>query len=164
MEASCEGGQGPEGAVALWMDGWMDLSLRVPSKGAPSMLPNRVPHGQGYSITRATGLLIHSFVHSCMSAGVLKKEPSYIHMRKNIRSPSMEPHADGRPTYNGVQPGSPRVSLTTLLSLPQCHAAFGRIPSTLAWVDQSLVSQHVSWQPLSGYTVHNCYRLPRDPG
>jgi len=28
-------------------------------------------------------------------------------------------------------------SLTTLLSLLQCHAAFGTIPSTLAWVDQS---------------------------
>jgi hypothetical protein len=24
---------------------------------------------------------------------------------------------------------------------PQCHAAFGTIPSTLAWVDQSPVSQ-----------------------
>ena len=27
--------------------------------------------------------------------------------------------------------------------LPQCHAAFSTIPSTLAWVDQSPVIQHV---------------------
>ena len=33
-------------------------------------------------------LFIHSFTHSCMSAGVPpKKGPSYIHMGKNIRSP-----------------------------------------------------------------------------
>jgi hypothetical protein len=38
----------------------------------------------------------------------------------------------------------PRGSLTTLLSLPQCLAAFGTILSTLAWLDQSPVSQHVS--------------------
>ena len=29
-------------------------------------------------------------------------------MGENMRSPSMQPHADRRPTYNGVQPGSPR--------------------------------------------------------
>jgi hypothetical protein len=34
--------------------------------------------------------------------------------------------------------------LTTLLSLPQCHAAFSAIPSTLAWVDQSPISQCAS--------------------
>jgi len=67
----------------------------------------------------------HWSIYSCMSAGVPKKEPSY-KMGKNIRSLSTEPQADRRPTYNGVQPGSPRGSLTTLLSLPQCHAA-------LAW-------------------------------
>jgi len=78
-----------------------------------------------------------------MSAGVPKKELSY-KMGKNIKAPSMEPHADKRATYNGVQLGSPRGSLKTLLSLPQCHAALGMIPSTLAWVDQSSVSQHVS--------------------
>ena len=32
-------------------------------------------------------------------------------MGKNIRSLSTEPHADRRPTYNGVRPGSPRGSL-----------------------------------------------------
>jgi len=31
-----------------------------------------------------------------------------LHTGKNIRSTSTEPHADRRPTYNGVQPGSPR--------------------------------------------------------
>ena len=36
-------------------------------------------------VTRATGLL---FIHSCMSARVPKKQPSYIHVGKNIRSPS----------------------------------------------------------------------------
>jgi hypothetical protein len=58
----------------------------------------------------------------------------------------------------------PQRTVTTLLSLPQCHAAFGMILSTLAWVDQNPVSQHVLWQPPSGYTLHNCYSLPRDPG
>jgi len=38
---------------------------------------------------------------------------------ENIRSLSTQPHADGRPTHNGMWPGSPRGSLTTLLSLPQ---------------------------------------------
>ena len=38
----------------------------------------------------------------------------------------------------------PKGIVMTLLSLPQCHAAFGTIPSTLAWVDQSPISQHVS--------------------
>jgi len=79
-----------------------------------------------------------------MSAGVPKKEPSYIHKGKNVRSPSTEPHADARPTYNGVRPWFPKGIVTTLLSLPQCYAAFGTIPSTLAWVDQSPVSQRVS--------------------
>jgi hypothetical protein len=88
-------------------------------------------------------LFIHSFIHSCMSAGVPKKG-ALLHMGKNIRSPSTQPHADGRPTNNEVRPSSPRRSLTTLLSLPQCHAALSTIPSTLVWVDQSPVSQHVS--------------------
>ena len=58
----------------------------------------------------------------------------------NIWSPPTEPHVDGRHTYKGVRPGSPRGSFTTLQSLPQCQAAFSAIPSTLAWADQSPVS------------------------
>jgi len=54
----------------------------------------------------------------------------------------------------------PRGIVMTLLSLPQCHAAFSMIPSTLAWIDHSPISQHVLWRPPSRYTLHNCYRLP----
>ena len=104
---------------------------------------------------------IHSFVYVCRGP---QKGALLIHTGKNIRSPSTESHADGKPTYTGLRPGSARGLLTTLLSLPHCHAAFGTIPSTLAWVDQSLAIQRVSYQPPSGYTLHNCYRLPRDPG
>jgi hypothetical protein len=49
--------------------------------------------------------------------------------------------AGRRSTYDGVRPGSPRGWLTPLLSLNQCHADFSTIPSTVAWVDQSPVSQ-----------------------
>ena len=70
---------------------------------------------------------------------------------------------DGRPTYNNERPGSPRGSFMTLLLLPQCRAAFGTIPSTLAWVDQSPVSQRVSYHSV-GCPLHTCYRLPCDPG
>ena len=83
----------------------------------------------------------YSFTYVCQIPQ--KKEPSY-KMGKNIRPPSREPHADGRPTYNGGRPGSPRGWLTTLLFLSQYHAALGAIPSTLVWVEQSPVSQRVS--------------------
>jgi len=47
--------------------------------------------------------------------------------RKNIWSPSTEPHVDGRPTYNAVWPGSPSSKsllpvLTFLgISMEKCH-------------------------------------------
>jgi hypothetical protein len=34
---------------------------------------------------------------------------------KEVRSPSVEPHADGRPAYSGVWPGSTRGPFWTLL-------------------------------------------------
>ena len=106
-------------------------------------------------------LFIHSFIHVCRSP----QKGALLHTyRKKIRSPSTVPHADRRPTYDAVWPASPGGSIMTLLSLPQCHAAFGTIPSTLAWVDQNPVSQYVLWQPPSGYTLHNCYRILHDPG
>jgi len=61
----------------------------------------------------------------------------FIHLYP-AESPVKEPYHE-----NGVWPGSPRGSFMTLLSLHRCHAAFSTITSTLAWVDQSPVSQHV---------------------
>jgi hypothetical protein len=120
-----------------------------------------------------TGILCHQshwpsqgilFIHSIMCVCQSPQKGALLHTyRKNIRSPSTVPHAD-RSTYNGVRPGSPGGSFMTHLSLPQCHAAFGMIHSTFAWVDQSPFSQYVLWQPPSGYTLHNCYCIPRDPG
>ena len=116
------------------------ISLRVPGKGDPpcSLRPEILRHQRHWSIS------------SCKSARVTKKEPSY-KMLKIIRSPSMEPHIDGRPTYNGVPPGSPRGLLTTLLPVPQCHAALSMVPSTLPLVDQSPISQHIIATPIRKY-------------
>jgi len=133
----------------------------------PSESPAREPPPCSLTGSPWTGILhqqshwsIYSFIHVRLPES---QKGALLHMRKNIRSPSMEPHPDGRPTYNGVWPGSPRDSLMTLLSLPQCHAAFGTIPSTLAWVDQSAVSQHVVATPIRVY-LPQLLCLPHDPG
>jgi len=61
----------------------------------------------------------------------------------------------GRPTYNGVRSGSSRGSFKTLQYLPQCHAAFSTIPSTLAWVDQSPLASLCRNNPHQGITSTN---------
>ena len=70
--------------------------------------------------------------------------------RENIWLPSTESHTDRRPTYNGVLPGSPGGLFKTLLSLPQCQAAFSTIPSTLAWVDHSPLASMCRSNPHQG--------------
>jgi hypothetical protein len=84
------------------------LSLNI----FPSESPVREPLPCSLTQSPWAAILRHqshwSTFHSSMSARVPKKEPFCIHMGKNIRSWSTEPHADGRPTYNGVRPGSPR--------------------------------------------------------
>ena len=149
----------PEARDASLQKFLLHLSLKVSGKWTPT------PRSLLRSLWREKlHLQSQWFILSFMYVGVPNKEPSHEKTGKNIWPPSTEPHVDGRPTYNGVRPSSPRGSLTTMLSLPQCHAAFSTIPSTLVLVDQSPVSQPVSWQPSTGYALHNCYRLPRDPG
>jgi len=121
-----------------------------PSKTPVNEPPPRSPSGSLWR--EKLHLQIQWFIHAFISVGVPNKEPSH-EKRKNIWSPSMEPHVDGRPTYSWVRPGSPTGSFKTLQSLPQCHAT---IPCTLAWVDQSPISLPVSQQPSSGYALHNC--------
>jgi hypothetical protein len=52
-----------------------------------------------------------------------------------------------RVTYDGVLPGAPKGPFVTLLSPPQCHAAFGTMPHTLASVDQSPVCRPRTLRP-----------------
>jgi len=113
------------------------LSLNISGKWAPLHVPQQDPYGERCFVSRASGLFIHLYLLESPIKDIYHKNG------ENIWSPSMEPHMDGRPTYNGVQPSSLRGSITTLLSLFQCHAAFSIVPSTLSWVDQSPISQHV---------------------
>jgi hypothetical protein len=93
----------------------LNISLFIfPSESLVREPPPCSPTGSPWAVIlhhQSHWSTFHSFIHSCMCAGVVKKEPFYIHMRKNIRSPSTKPHAHRRPTYNGVCPGSPRGSL-----------------------------------------------------
>ena len=111
---------------------------KSPVNELPSMFPNRVPMERKASSPEP---MVYSFIHLYLSASPVWSPPTK--KGENIWSLFTEPQVNGRPTYNGVRPGFPKGSLTTLQSLPQCHAAFCTIPSTLAWVDHSTVSQRV---------------------
>ena len=84
--------------------------------------------------------IIYSFINISQSLQLRNSQTQQV---ENLRSPSMGPHAGGQHAYNVVRPGTPRGSFSTLLLLPQCHALFSTIPSTLPWVDQNPVSQQV---------------------
>ena len=77
------------------------------------------------------------------------RKGAVLHMRKT-KSPSTELDADVGPTKKSVRPGSACGSLSTLLSLPQCHAGLSKIHSTLASIDQSPVSLRATYNPHHG--------------
>ena len=60
------------------------------------MFPQQGPDGERCSVSRASGLFIHLYLSESPVT-----EPSH-KKGENVRSPSMEPHTDGRPTYNRV--------------------------------------------------------------
>ena len=125
------------------------------------MFPNRVPMDS--DTPSSEPLVYFSFIHSFM---YVCRSPQKGALPRKRGKHLVTIHGAPRRRKAYIQWGAawfPRGIVTTLLSLPQCHAVFGTIPSTLACVDQSSVSQHVSWQPPSRYTLHNCYRLPSDP-
>ena len=104
---------------------------------SPSMFPNRVPMEREASSPEP--MVYHLFI----SVTVPIKEPSHKKQGKHLVTVHGAPH--GRKAYmQWGAPWFPKWTYTTLQSLPQCHAAYSTIPSTLAWVDQSPVSQHVS--------------------
>jgi len=66
----------------------LNKSLHVPSQG---------PHGQGYSVTRATGLFIHSFMYVCWGP----QKAALLHMGGKHKVTAHRAHADGRPHTMG---------------------------------------------------------------
>ena len=102
----------------------------------PSLFTQQDPYRDRCSVSRASGL----FIYICQNPQLRN---TLIKWGKTYNLCPQSPTVDGRLTYHGVLPCYPRGSFTTLLSLPQCHAAFSTIPSIWAWIDQSPVSQRV---------------------
>ena len=101
------------------------------------MFPDRVPIDRD---TQSPEPLVYLFMYVCRSP----QKGALLQNEENTKSPFRSTtQTEGLHTM-GVRPGSPGGSLTTLLSLPQCQAAFSTIPSTMAWVYRSPVSQRVS--------------------
>ena len=87
-----------------------------PSKSPVSEPPP--PHSPTGSLWREKlHLQSHWFTHSFIFVGVPDKSPP-MKNGENIWSPSTESHVDGRSTYSGVRPGSPRGSFKTPQSYP----------------------------------------------
>jgi len=124
------------------------LSPRVSGKGSPSMFPNRICMERD---TPSPGPLVYPF----MFARVPKKGAL-----QNGEKHKVIVHGAPCKQKAYIQWGAawfPKGSLTTLLSVPQCYVALGMIPSTLAWVDRSHVSQCVIAIP---NRVHPPHLLP----
>jgi len=118
---------------------WRFLSLKVPGKGAPPPCsPNRVPMERD---ALSPDPMVYSFIYICQSPQL--RSPSTKWGKTYSQHPRSHTQMKGLHTVGWAW--FPKGIVTTLPSLPQCLlAAFSIIPCTLAWVDQSPISQHVS--------------------
>jgi len=127
------------------------------------MFPNRVLMGSDTSSPES--LVYFSFIHSFMYVCRSPQKGALLHTYGEKHKVAIHGAPSRRKAY--IKWGAAwflKGIVTSLLSLPQCHAAFGTISPTLTWIDHNRVSQHVSWQPPASYTLHKFYRLPHDPG
>jgi hypothetical protein len=110
------------------------------------MFHNRVPMNRG---TPSPKPLVCLFINSLIHVYLLEspKRSPLTYGKKHKVTVHGAPRRQ-KAYIRWVRPGSPSVSVMTLPSLPQCHAALGTIPSTLTWVDQSPVSQCVVATPI----------------
>jgi hypothetical protein len=91
---------------------------------------------------------MHLFIHVCWSP----QKGALLHRYGEKHKVTVHVAPRRRKAY--IQWGAawfPKEIIRTLLSLPQCHAAFGAIPSTLASVDQSLITACVVATPFRVY-------------
>ena len=119
------------------------------------MFPNGVPMGS--DTPSPEPLVYFSFIHSFMYVCQSPQKGDLLHTYGEKHKVTV--HGAPRRWKAYMQWGAawfPKGIVTTLLSLHNTfHFGLGR---------PEPVSQDVLWQPPSEYTLHNCYRLPRDPG
>jgi hypothetical protein len=84
--------------------------------------------------------MVYSFIYICHSP---QKEPSDECGKIHSHRPRNHTRTEDLQTMRcGLVPQGDHS--TTQLSVPQCQAAFDRIPSTLGWVEQKHINQVVS--------------------
>jgi hypothetical protein len=87
----------PKGYICLFIFP-SESPVREPPPCSPTGSPwTGILHHQSHC------LFIHTFMYVCWSP----QKGAFLRMGKNIRSLYTEPHADRKPTYSGVWPGSP---------------------------------------------------------